>query len=212
MGSSLEMSYINYYMSGSIVAGWNLIRQRIVVGKSLLIERETLDRIGGFARFADVLAEDYWLGEVFTENGFSVRCNYTWVDNIKERSTVKNYFDRMGRWAKLRYNLKKPAYISEIFLNPLAVFVFAAPFIKSEVLPLLSIVLFMRIVLEYLVFFADRRFDRKRLGALLRVAPAALCKDLIMLVVYFIPFFSTTVTWRGGTKRIGKNTRINCSQ
>jgi ceramide glucosyltransferase len=212
MGSSVEMSYVNYYMSGSIVTGWNLLRQRIVVGKSLLIERKTLDRVGGFARFSDVLAEDYWLGEVFTENGFSVRCNYTWVDNIKERSTVKNYFDRMGRWAKLRYNLKKPAYISEIFLNPLAVFVFAAPLIKSEVLPLLSIVLFMRIVLEYLVFFAIADFDRKRLGALLRVAPAALCKDLIMLVVYFMPFFSSTVTWRGGTKRIGKNTRINCSQ
>jgi ceramide glucosyltransferase len=208
MGSSIETSYVDYYMSGSILFAWNLLRRRVIVGKSLLIERKALDRVGGFARFADVLAEDYWLGEIFAENGFAVRCNYTWVDNIKERSTIKNYFDRMNRWAKLRFNLKRPVYLLEIFLNPVAVVIFLSPFVKMNALPLLSAVLFVRIFLEYMVFFAISDFDRKRLKAILSVAPAAIFKDLIMLIVYFIPFFSHTVRWRGGTIQIGKKTRI----
>ena len=42
----------------------------MIVGKSLLIERKTLDQFGGFAYFTDVLAEDHWLGETFCPERF----------------------------------------------------------------------------------------------------------------------------------------------
>jgi cellulose synthase/poly-beta-1,6-N-acetylglucosamine synthase-like glycosyltransferase len=207
-GSVLEMSYVNFFMSGSIVTAWKMFRQRVIVGKSLLIERKALENFGGFAYFAEVLAEDYWLGEIFVQCGFSVRCNYTWVDTIKETSTVKNYFDRMSRWAKLRFNLKRPIYLLEIALNPLALVLLFLPLLKAYALPLTLIVIFLRVALEYLVFFAINDGDRRRPFVILALAPAALVKDFLQLLVYFMPFFSHTVTWRGGTIRIGKNTLI----
>jgi cellulose synthase/poly-beta-1,6-N-acetylglucosamine synthase-like glycosyltransferase len=207
-GSIIEMSYVNFFLSGSILTAWKLFRQRVVVGKSLLIERKTLDHFGGFAYFSDILAEDHWLGETFARSGFPVRCNYTWVDNIKETSTVKCYFDRMTRWAKLRFNLMRPAYLFEILLNPLALVLLFLPVLKASVLPVALTVIFLRLALEYLVFFAVNDSDRRRIPVILALAPAALVKDLLLLVVYFVPFFSHTITWRGGTTRIGKNTRI----
>ena len=211
-GSVIEMSYVNFFLSGSVLTAWKLLRQRVIVGKSLLIERKTLDHFGGFAYFADVLAEDHWLGETFAQSGFPVRCNYTWVDNIKETSTVKNYFDRMNRWAKLRFNLKRPVYLLEILLNPLALVLLFLPFLKTSALPLAVAVIALAGRPGISGVFRDQRQRPRRLPVILALAPAAIVKDLLMLVVYFMPFFSHTVTWRGGTIRIGKYTLIAFSQ
>ncbi len=81
-GSILEMSYVNFFLSGSMLAAWKLFRARVVVGKSLLVDAQALRHLGGFAYFAEFLSEDHWLGEAFHKSGFIVRCNYTWVHNI----------------------------------------------------------------------------------------------------------------------------------
>jgi ceramide glucosyltransferase len=114
----------------------------------------------------------------------------------------------MTRWAKLRFNLKRPLYLLEILLNPLALVLLFIPLLKTYAFPLALIVISLRVALEYLVFFAINDIDRRRFPVVLALAPAALAKDLLLLFVYFIPFFSHTVTWRGGTIRIGKKTLI----
>lgn len=211
-GSVLEMSYINFFLSGSILTAWKFFKQRVIVGKSLLIERQALEHFGGFDYFTDVLAEDHWLGEAFAQGGFAVNCNYTWVDNIKEKSTVKNYFARITRWAKLRYNLKRPIYLFEILLNPPALILILLPILKITALPLALVVIMVRIIMEYIVFFTINDSDRVRLPIILSLAPAVLCKDLLMLVAYFMPFFSHNISWRGGNIRIGKYTLIGFYQ
>ena len=118
----------------------------------------------------------------------------------------------MGRWAKLRFNLVRPVYLLEILFNPLALVLLFLPLLKTSALPLALIVIFVRVAVEYLVFFAINHADRLRFAIILALAPAALAKDLLMLVVYVIPFFSNTVAWRGNTIRIGKKTRITFNQ
>ena len=211
-GSVLEMSYVNFFLSGSVLTAWKLLRRRVIVGKSLLIERKTLDRFGGFGYFTDVLAEDHWLGETFARSGFSVRCNYTWVDNVKETTTVKKFVDRMNRWAKIRFNLKKPLYLLEILLNPLALVMLFSPVLHTSFFPVALGVIGARIILEYAVFFAINDSDCRRLRVVLSLAPAAVVKDFFMLAVYFLPMFSHTVTWRGGAISIGKYTMIAFNQ
>jgi ceramide glucosyltransferase len=207
-GSVLEMSYLNFFLSGSVISAWGLLRQRVIVGKSLLIDRRAIEQFGGFSYFADVLAEDHWLGEAFSRSGFSVRCNYTWVDNIKETSTVKIFFDRLVRWAKLRYNLKRPVYLLEFLLNPLAMVLVCIPLLGATAIPLAGAFVFVRIILEYLVLFAVDEAGRKKISVLCALPAAVLVKDLLMMAVYVIPFFSSTITWRGGRVRIGRDTLI----
>jgi hypothetical protein len=134
-----------------------LFRQRVIVGKSLLIERKALDacwRLRPY--FADVLAEDYWLGETFAQGMvFPCAATTTWIDTIKETSTVKKYFDRMTRWAKLRFNLVRDRYICwRSCLIRLPWFCFFYRYSKSYAFLLALIVISLRVALEYLVFFA----------------------------------------------------------
>lgn len=206
-GSFLEMSYINFFLAGNVIAAWKFLRERVVVGKSLLIDRKTLDRFGGFAYFTDVLAEDHWLGESFARAGFRVRCNYTWIDNIKESTTVGSFMGRVERWAKLRFNLKRGVYLFEPLFNPLALSLLSIPVIKGWAAFIVPGVAALRSLLEYVVFFSVNDSDR-RPAVLLSVAPAAVVKDLLMFYVYFVPIFSRSVNWRGGRIRIGKDTRI----
>jgi ceramide glucosyltransferase len=212
LGGLIEMSYINFFMSGNILAAWDLFRKRIVVGKSLLVEKAALEAIGGFRYFSDILAEDHMLGEVFTRHGFPVRCSDVWIDTTREDSTIRTFFDRMNRWAKLRFNLKKPLYAMEILLNPLALVILFSPVLKTNAFILAAIVVSLRVILEYIVFFSLNAADRCRPLPIAALALAVLIKDLSLTIIYFLPFFGSTVTWRGNTIRIGKETRIILNQ
>lgn len=207
-GSMLEMSFVNFFLSGSIIAAWKLFRQRVVVGKSLLIDRAALSRFGGFSYWSDVVAEDHWLGETFFRSGFRVRCAGVWVDNVKESTGLWSFIGRVDRWAKLRFNLKRPVYLLEILFNPLALCLLLIPVLKAAALPVAAVVVVLRILLEYAVFFSVNTGDRRRWRAVLSVAPAAIVKDLITAAVYFVPFFSRSLIWRGGTIKIAMDTRI----
>jgi ceramide glucosyltransferase len=207
-GSVMEMCYVNFFLSGSVLAAWKLLRKRIVVGKSLLIERNTLEKFGGFAYFSDVLSEDYWLGETFAQSGFNVRCADVWVDNIKETSTIKTYIGRMTRWAKLRFNLNSQVYLSEILLNPVALAILFLPALESCAATVAIAAIIMRIAAEYTVFFSLNKKEARRIPLVLCIAPAVIIKDLLLLIVYFAPFFSRSVVWRGGSIKIGRHTLI----
>jgi ceramide glucosyltransferase len=207
-GSILEMSYLNFFLSGSVLCAWNLMRQRVIVGKSLLIDRQAIDQFGGFSYFADVLAEDHWLGEAFARSGIPVRCNYTWVDNIKESSSVATFFNRIARWAKLRYHLKRPLYLLEPLLNPLAIILLCLPFLGKAAMPIAGAALLLRIVLEYIVLLAVEGHRGNRIADLCALPAAVLAKDLLMIAAYVMPFFSSTINWRGGSIRIGRDTLI----
>ena len=210
-GSILEMSYVNFFLSGSMLAAWSIFRQRVVVGKSLLIDSHALRQFGGFVYFADVLAEDHWLGESFHKSGFIVTCNYAWVKDIKETTTVRNYFDRVSRWAKLRFCLKTPVYFLEILFNPLGLALLLLPFMKNYWISLAVLIVVFRLILEYLVFFSLNAGDRRKPGVLAGLALAVIVKDLMMLFVYFIPFFNRRVNWRGRRITIEKDTRITAA-
>jgi ceramide glucosyltransferase len=207
-GSLLEMSYLNFFLSGSVIGAWGLFRQRVIVGKSLLIDRSVLERFGGFSYFADVLAEDHCLGEAFARSGFPVRCNYTWVDNVKETSSVATFFNRLVRWATLRYNLKRPLYVLELLLNPFAMLAVAMPFLGATALPFAGIIIALRIALEYGVLFAVDRRSAGTPAVLLALPAVVLVKDALMVAAFILPFFSSTIKWRGGRIRIGRGTSI----
>jgi hypothetical protein len=84
--------------------------------------------------------------------------------------------------------------------------------VNAKALPIISGALLLRVVLEYLVFFAINDSDKKRPGVIAGLALAVFAKDIIMLIVYFIPFFSQTLTWRGSTIKIGKKTKLTLNQ
>lgn len=208
-GSLMENASLNFFTSGSVIASWFLGRQAIIVGKSILIERAALATFGGFGYFKDYLAEDFLLGEAFTKSGFRVSTNFTWVTNVSQTATLKSFFKRLSRWAKLRYHLRRSVYLSEILLNPIVIALAGWTAFGRRGLVVLAVTASVKIVIEYANFLFVNPEDSRRLKNHLLFPAAVVVKDLVFLAVYLTPFFSRQVEWRGGRVAIGRDTLIS---
>jgi len=96
----------------------------------------------------------------------------------------------------------------EIILNPLVLSLAGAPAFRPLFWQPILIMLTLKILLEYLNFVAVNSEDRKRLLNYLLFPAVVVAKDIIFLAVYFVPFLSSTVDWRGRKIKIGKNSII----
>jgi ceramide glucosyltransferase len=208
LGSFMENAGLNFFTSGSIIAAWALGRKPIIVGKSILIERESLSRFGGFAYFKNYLAEDFLLGDAFVKSGFSVESDYTWVTNINQTTSFKGFFERMSRWAKLRFHLNKSLYLLEILLNPIVLAGAGLLWAGRRGYAFFAAAVSLKVLLEYANFLVLNNEDRKKIWAHLVFPAAVVGKDLLLFAVYLTPFFSRTVRWRKGRIGIGKKTLI----
>ena len=206
--SLMENISLNFFTSGNVITLWKLLAQPVVVGKSMLIDRLAIRTFGGFQSFKEYLAEDYLIGQSFLKRGFKVRTNFTWVMNINQQATVQSFFKRLARWARLRYQLNRPVYLMEIVLNPIILVLLGAPAFGQLFWQPVLLMTALKILLEYINFLAVNVKDRKRLLNHLLFPAAVVAKDFIFLAVYLTPFLSSTVDWRGGKIKVGKNTLI----
>ncbi|MCR4396923.1 MAG: glycosyltransferase [Candidatus Saccharicenans sp.] len=208
LASLMENTSLNFFTSGNVIALWKLFSQPVVVGKSMLIDRVALRTFGGFSYIKDYLAEDYILSKSFVDSGFKVSTNFIWVTNINQRTTFRGFYKRMARWARLRYQLHRPAYLLEILLNPVIMALAGLVIFGKEFWPLALAAVSGKIFLEYFNFLAVNRPDRRQLVNHLMFPLMVLWKDIILFSVYLAPFFSTWVDWRGGRIKVGRNSLI----
>ncbi len=207
-GSLMENAGLNFFTSGSVLAAWFLGRQPIIVGKSMLVEREALETFGGFGYFKDHLAEDFLIGEAFAKSGFRVSTNCTWVTVVSQTATLKSLFKRLSRWAKLRFHLRRPVYLAEVLLNPIVIVLAGGAVFGRRGWAVVAVTAAAKVAIEYLNFLFVNLEDRRRLRNHLLFPAAVVAKDLIFFAVYLTPFFSRQVEWRGGHIAIGRNTLI----
>ncbi|MBN2431745.1 MAG: glycosyltransferase [Acidobacteria bacterium] len=210
LGSLADNTHFSYFVSGNVIAGWQLFRQQITVGKSMFLERRTLEeKFGGFAYFLDFLAEDYVMGETYVKAGLPVSTNCTWVTATNRRGTLTAFYSRMARWSVLRFNLKKIYYFSEIlFLNPLVMsLLLLVPFSPHGGWWMLG-VFGTKLSLEFINFLILQPADRVRSRTWLLFPLAVLLKDILIFAAYLTPLFTDKVNWRGRQIVVGKMTRI----
>lgn len=210
IGSILENAYFTNFVSGNIISAWKLFKQQIVIGKSILIERETLNYFGGFSYFNDYLAEDFMMGQAYTRSKIPISSNFTWVINFSQTTTIKEFFLRIERWAKLRFHLTPHLYILEILLNPIMLALIFSLFLgKNLGMMVFSGTLLLKIFLEIISFLVLNKEDRRKFRVIAMLPYCILLKDILLFIIYFRPFFSRTVDWRGGKIKIGKKTLIH---
>lgn len=208
LGSLMENMSLSLFTSGNIITAWKVFKQQIIVGKSMFIEKAALRCFGGFSYFSEYLAEDFMIGEVFENGGFKLSSDFTWIDNVNRTTTVKSFFQRMARWAKLRLRLKPLFYVMEICLNPIILSLTLPLVFRGIGIWTMGGVWLFKIMLEYANYLVVAREDKEPLKNLLVLPLAVVLKDFILFVVYLVPFFSRTVVWSGGNVSIGRQTMI----
>jgi ceramide glucosyltransferase len=193
LGATIESLHIlGFVVPGAVIA--SAANLTCVVGKSMAITRGALDAIGGFERFRRVLAEDQAIGLAVKAAGYGVVLSPQTVRNVIVRRTLHRALDRQIRWNKIRYSFSHRMYCCELLTNPLLFTLFAPK--------LLLVVLAAR----YLQFALLNR--TMRTGMSWRQLVAVPLLDLMMAYAWFIPFFSSSITWRGYRARLGHDTEL----
>lgn len=200
LGAALE----NVQLNGFCAAGAALptaLGDALVVGKSMLFSRRVFDQLGGFARVADVLAEDYVMGKLFQHAGYRVCIAPTVLHNVTSRMSVRGFMRRHLRWSMLRARLRPAAYVLEPLTSPLALLPAAVICLGGAAGVAWTLALLL--LRDVGGWAALRGWQRAWMPLLL--APL---REIAILVVWTRGLFKRHVTWRGTRVRLGAGTLL----
>jgi ceramide glucosyltransferase len=201
LGGALESLQLNTFVMGGVAAVSGLGRV-CAVGKSMLLRRTDLERIGGFDRLGRFLAEDQVCGEELKSLGLAVVVCPRPVDNVLGRLSVKSFAGRHLRWARIRRRIHPVAYAGEILTNPVPpalALLLVEPGLLSAALAAATVVL-----LSVVAFESERALGVRRRAVV--YPPLEILRGLAVGALWPVPFVSSSVTWRGTRYRVGRRT------
>ena len=167
------------------------------LGAAILIRRNALAEIGGFAALADCLADDYQLGNRVAKNGGGIALCPVVVECWDAPTGWRQVWNHQLRWARTIRVCQPLPYFFSILSNAslwpllwLPVSIFAT---KNFCAPLAAILfLLVRILVAQSL---QRRFTPER--KLISPAWLVLLKDVLGAAIWLNAFAGNTVEWRG---------------
>jgi ceramide glucosyltransferase len=117
-GAHVENLQLNCFVAPAVCAARFILGQTCVIGKSMFLRREALQRIGGFKFAGRFLAEDYVMGKAIQAAGYRVITADLPVSAWHDGWTMSRFLNRHLRWAVMRRRVSRAAYLTELTLNP----------------------------------------------------------------------------------------------
>jgi len=200
VGAVLDALHLNTWIA-PVVATSDRLGHPCVIGKSMLMRRADLERLGGWAAVKDVLAEDYVLGRGFQELGKRVVQSAFVLTNLSPERTLSEFWHRHVRWSQMRYRISPVAYMAELA---------GLPFVWWSLAMAMSPD--WRLLAGLATFYAGQVSLARLLHEhALRVRYIALMplKDVLMIGIWIMGILKRHVDWRGVRMRIARGSRLS---
>lgn len=196
----LDAAIVSYSALPKVVMSLTLGAARPCMGSTIALRRETLEAIGGFARFADVLADDYAVGQAVAELGLKVAIPAILVTHTCTAPSPGALWRQHLRWAVTIRGVAPLRHIGSGVVHATPFALLTLPFLPLAGLSLTLAALTLRAL-------AARQVDAiaGRRSAPLWLVPIA---DCIEFAVYAASLAGRTVHWRGETLRTLQRGRI----
>jgi ceramide glucosyltransferase len=205
MGAIMENLHLNSFIMGSMCFLERFLKMPCVVGKSMLLRRSGLDEIGGLHGVKDILAEDYMIGRRLSLAGGRIVLSSHMIDNVNQDWNIRRFLNRHTRWGKMRWKIGGVRYFSELLVNP--VLLASLPLLIQGVN---ECTLTLAAGMSAVKMLGDAYLGRKiRAGIRVRHYLLTPLKDMIIGIIWFVPFLSHSVTWRGQRYRLGKDSLMS---
>jgi ceramide glucosyltransferase len=187
--SVLAAAGISYQFLPSVALGVALGLARPCMGSTIALRRETLDAIGGFARVADQLADDYEIGAAVRGLGLRVVVPPMIVTHGCDEASLAALWRHERRWAITVRRIDPAGNLGQAVTYPLAWALLTVPLAPLPGLALLLAALGARLVLKGAV---DRAVGVSSAPA--RMIPF---RDCVSFATYLSAFVARNVDWRG---------------
>ncbi len=203
LGAVLENLHLNTYITEAVFVVNRVFRVPVTIGKSMCFKRETLEHLGGFEAFVNYLFEDALIGKGIKKLGLKISTSNYWVDNINRTWEVHRFFNRHLRWATMRRHLNIFHYCTEILGNPIVLSLLYLAWRRDHfALSIFVAVLLIKVAADTIA--AELLKSDLKWRQYLWIP----FKEILMGILWVLPFFIHTVTWRGNKFVIGKNTEL----
>lgn len=203
LGAAFDNMTLISFCGASMAAGEALGVTQII-GKSVVISKQTLAAIGGWEEVKDLLAEDQRLGFRLAQQSFQARVASTFVQTVQKKRTLAQFWDRHTRWAMLRFRVV-PGFWLEPLLNPMPWALGAAIVEPTH----LTLSLLAASSLVSMVFAtACARLTRGQ-GMPLKYLVLAPMRDVMLFCAWVRGMTLKRINWRGNELRVGKRTQLS---
>lgn len=175
------------------------------MGSTIALRRETLEAIGGFAAFADVLADDHAIGIAVRRLGLEVAVvpGLVLAHGCAETSLAALWSHEL-RWAVTVRGVVGFRYLGVMLTHPLPLALLAVPWWPMAGAVAVAAALAARLILA-------RAMARTAEGV-----PAPLwwlpARDLLSFAVFLASFVTRSVDWRGARLKMVGNGRVTADR
>ena len=210
LGAVLERLHLNSFVAAAASLARVAAGRACVIGKSMLLRRSDLERLGGLYEVRNLLAEDFAIGRMYEVAGFRVALSPYLVRCVNDGWTVERFLNRHVRWAQMRRRIAPGAYLGELLLNPVLWITLATAALWST-RPGRDLRLAAVAAAGVAVKVAsDALVSRRLRGSLPRPFEILVMpfKDLAMAAVWLVACFRRRVSWRGNELRIEEGGRL----
>jgi ceramide glucosyltransferase len=196
--SRLAALDVNTRFAPSVLVG-EMLGANPCLGPTMALRAETLASIGGLARLADFLADDFELGRAIRGAGLRIVCPTMVIDHLFPERSVTEMFAHELRWARTIRLVQPAGYLGSMIMHvtPLALIGAALTGFADWSLALLATFAVLRQAQAYALsrwMASDRGF--------LWLLPL---RDLVSFGVFIAAIFGDRVEWRGYRLRVRRD-------
>ena len=190
---------INAQFLPSVVVGLTLGLARPCFGSTIALRNETLAEIGGFANFADCLADDYAIGKAVRAHGHEVSIPPFAIAHMCTQMSAGELWQHELRWARTVRSIDRPGYAGSIVSHafPWALIAIFAGIGSAALLPAVGVAVASIACRMALLREVERAFGLPPQAYWL--VPAC---DLLSFAVFAFSFLGWDVSWKGRRYRM----------
>jgi ceramide glucosyltransferase len=167
-------------------------------GSTIALRRTTLAKIGGFAAFADILADDYAIGEALRATGHAITVTPFAIGHACSERSWHELWHHELRWARTIRSIDPLQYVGLVITHPLPWALVAALFGASAAG--LATAVMAIACRTFLCTRVERAF-----GLMPHPYWLVPLHDLLSFAVFLTSFVSRAVTWKGQAYRVAAN-------
>lgn len=191
--SRLEALYVNTDFLPQVLLAEMIEPMHYALGATIAIKRNVLEAAGGFRAVKNLLADDFYLGNLANTRGYRIKLSNSIVTLTCEEKRLSDFWHHQLRWART-YRTVRPISIATILMHgPFwALILLATSRGSAAAWAALVLVLAARLTMSAAI--VGRVLKMPEMMSQLWLVPL---KDLIMTGVWFGSLLSNKVRWAG---------------